>query len=149
MCFLLKGEKVLLIKNSRGNSKGKWLGLGGKLEKGETPRQAILREIKEESGVDALDVSYHGKTNFYMDGGEELGIVVHIFTSRNFRGEPKQTEEGELKWFNPGEFPFDQMWDDTKYWMHLPLEGKHFSADFYYDKRNQKVTKQQITLQTR
>ncbi|MDE1850686.1 MAG: 8-oxo-dGTP diphosphatase [Candidatus Micrarchaeota archaeon] len=147
MCFLLDGDKVLLIRNSRGNSKGKWLGLGGKLDKGETPRQAIIREIREESGIEALDASYHGKTNFYMDGGKELGIVVHIFSSRNFRGEPKSTEEGELKWFRHGEFPFDQMWDDTKYWMDLPLEGRRFTADFYYDKSNEKVVRHDIRIE--
>lgn len=147
MCFLLDGERVLLIRNSRGSSKGKWLGVGGKLEKGETPKQAILREIQEETGVKTTDVTYHGKTNFYMDGTEELGIVVHIFTTRDFRGIPNSTEEGELRWFRKNEFPLDQMWDDTKYWMNLALEGKKFLADFYYDSKNQMVKRHHIELQ--
>jgi len=147
MCFLLDGERVLLIRNSRGSSKGKWLGVGGKLDKGETPEQAIIREIREESGVQAKRLAYHGKTNFYMDGKQDLGIIVHIFTCKEFDGNPKSTEEGELRWFGKDEFPLDQMWDDTNYWMDLALSGKKFVADFYYDSKNELVKKYQIELE--
>jgi 8-oxo-dGTP pyrophosphatase MutT (NUDIX family) len=54
ICFLMKDGQVLLGMKKRGFGSGKWNGFGGKLKEGEDPRDAMVREIKEEIGISVL-----------------------------------------------------------------------------------------------
>lgn len=146
VCHILRGDELLLIKASRGISKGKWNGVGGKLEKGESAQQAAIREVYEETGLKVENLFHHGTLTFYMDGGDELDIIVHVFSTRNFSGTPVSTEEGELKWFKRSQIPYPGMWDDDNYWVEPMLEGKRFDAQFHFDSNNSKVLRHTMTL---
>ena len=53
LCYLEKDEKYLMLhrtKKKNDINKGKWLGIGGKLESGETPEECLKREVQEETG---------------------------------------------------------------------------------------------------
>lgn len=56
LCFLLDGDKVLLGLKKKGFGQGKWLGIGGKVEEGESVEEAAKREVKEEIGVTLRDM---------------------------------------------------------------------------------------------
>ncbi len=149
LCHIIGGRKLLLKKANRGVSAGKWNGPGGKLERGETPEQSVAREVKEETSLRIADPTYYGKIGFYMDGGEELDYLVHVYLVRRFSGTPKSTSEGKLKWFDLEKIPYSLMWDDDRYWLPLLLNGVKFDASFYYDRRNRNVLHYEIRSQAK
>ena len=112
LCHIMNGDSLLLKEATRGISRGKWNGPGGKFEKGETPRQCAIRETFEETGIRMLNPTFHGMLHFFMDGKKELSILVYLFSTKRFAGRIKSTEEGPVKWFKMKELPFGRMWDD-------------------------------------
>ena len=141
ICHIIREKKVLLKKATRGISVGKWNGPGGKIEPGETPEQNVVREVREETGLEVAHPFFHGTIEFYMKGGNALDIRVYVFSSRDARGRPRSTEEGPVKWFDAQRLPFDEMWDDDRYWVNPILLGMRFDAKFHYDEGNRKVVK--------
>lgn len=146
LCHIKNNEKLLLKRASRGISKGKWNTPGGKIENGESPEACAIRETYEETGLKVRNLFYHGLMNFVINGNRESSFSVHLFSSENASGELKEGEEGELRWFGAKELPFDNMWEDDRYWMHLMLEKRKFDANFYFDERMQKTEKFEIVF---
>lgn len=146
LCHIIKGDKVLLKEATRGISKGKWNGPGGKMDKGETPVQGIIRETLEETGLRIRKPFYHGKLYFHMNGKRAVTIVGYLFSARKFVGRPRPSEEGPLRWFKIRDIPLEKMWDDDRYWINLLLAGRKFDAHCYYDKGNKRVTESVIKL---
>ncbi len=50
LCFLTRGDSVLMLHRQKPPNLGFWNGVGGRLEQGETPRACMLREVREETG---------------------------------------------------------------------------------------------------
>ncbi len=96
LVYLTSRGKVLLIRKSPGRSHaGEWIGLGGKLEPGEKPVAAAVREFREESGLILKDPRLRG-TFVWID--ESHCGVIHIVTGTRWSGELSASEEGELRW---------------------------------------------------
>jgi len=146
ICHILSGNKLLLKRATRGISKGKWNAPGGKIDERETPEQNAIREIYEETGLKIKKLFYHGEIKFFLDGKNDLTIHSFLFSTKAFLGEPRSTEEGEVKWFDTDKIPFEKMWPDDKYWIELMLDGKKFDADFYLDVTNTKIIKHEIRM---
>jgi 8-oxo-dGTP diphosphatase len=144
ICHIIDGRRMLLKKATRGISVGKWNGPGGKVERGETPEEGAAREVMEETGLRVVDPLFHGTIGFYMRGGDDLDILVHVFSARRFEGRPRSTVEGRVRWFDSGRLPFEKMWDDDKFWIGLILAGERFDAEFHYDKENKKVVRYEV-----
>jgi len=131
----MKGEAVLLQKKSKGLfGADKWNGVGGKLKPNETPEECVKREVFEETSLKVLELRFHGILNFYFGDRKEPSWIVYVFSARTFEGEPRSSEEGELRWFGFEEIPYDEMWQDDRHWLPLLLEGKSFEGDFYFDR---------------
>ncbi len=143
---IINGDKLLLKKATRGISIGKWNGPGGKLESDETPRECMIREAYEETGLKMHNPFYHGKIYFYMDGKKKVTFLGYLFSTRKFSGRVRSTEEGKVKWFKIKDMPYDKMWDDDKYWIPLMLSGRKFDMHFYYGKDNKIVKKSTIIV---
>ena len=146
LCHVIDGDRMLLKEATRGVSKGKWNGPGGKFEKGETPRQCAIRETFEETGITMQNPLFHGKLYFFMGGKRKLSIEGFLFSTKKFSGRIRSTEEGPVKWFKLKDLPLDKMWDDNKYWLDMMLSGMRFDAYFWYDKKDKKVTAYKIKL---
>lgn len=132
ICFLMRGDEILLGRKKEGFGKGNWVGVGGKVEEGETIEQGVVRELQEEIGVKATNLEKIAVLNFYFPyvDDESWNQRVHAFISNSWEGEPKETEEISPQWFNKNEIPLNGMWDDARHWLHDALDGKRLSAEF-------------------
>lgn len=115
LCFIQKGNKILLIKADYGD-KVIWNGISGYVEEGESAEQAVLREVKEEIGVDLKESSLTFKGRRKVSDELELDI----FTTSEWSGTPMPSEKGivEVKWFDRNNIPFDQMYGENESWFH-------------------------------
>lgn len=134
LLFLLKDDQVLLAMKKRGFGEGRWNGVGGKIEEGESIEQAMIRETQEEINVTPTVYEKVGDIRFdeYFKGEPTL-MHVHIYTATSWEGEPTESEEMKPQWFSRQAVPYDDMWSDDPYWLPLVLEGKKISADFKLD----------------
>lgn len=132
VCVICREGRVLLGFKKKGLGAGRWNGFGGKLEAGETPEQAVKREITEEADIIVSHVKYRGILKFDFLNKPDI-IEVHVFSADNFDGEPKETEEMKPQWFGVDEIPFKLMWPSDSYWLPLLLSGKNFNAKFLDD----------------
>jgi len=146
LCEIIKGNKILLKKANRGVSKGKWNGLGGKIEDGENILENVLREVREEAGIKLKELKNHGKIIFFQGSRDNIFGIVYLFSSKDYEGEIRESEEGELKWFYLNEIPFDEMWEDDKIWLPLLLNDKKFDAEFLFDDKMEKILWYRIFL---
>lgn len=74
ICFLKKGDYILLLNREKPQWMGAWNGVGGKIEQDETPLAGALREIKEETGITVEDITYKGKIT-WTDGVVNYGCM--------------------------------------------------------------------------
>lgn len=119
---------------SKGFGQGKWNGPGGKIESDETPEGSAQREVWEETGMEISELELRGELEFIFPHKTEDNFYSYVFISRNYKGEPEDKGEGELRWFRRNDIPLDKMWDDDKYWLHEMLAGKFVRKRFYFDK---------------
>lgn len=129
--------RILLGKKKRGLGEGRWNGFGGKVEKGETIEGAAKRELLEEAGIKVDEIEKIGISEFEWQDGADL-LEVHIFKGKEFKGEPKESEEMSPKWFFADEIPFGEMWPDDVYWFPYFMRNKKFRGKFVFDE-NDKV----------
>jgi len=140
LCHIIKDGNFLLQKKTKGLfGEGKWNGVGGRSKPDESPEECVKREVFEETGLKVLGLKFHGILNFYFGDREKLDWIVHVFSTINFEGEPKSSEEGDLKWFDFEEIPYEKMWGDDKYWLPLLFKGQHFRGNFYFDEKGEKL----------
>lgn len=126
LCYLEKDNSFLMLyRNKRKNdlNQGKWIGIGGHLEKGETKEQALVREIKEETGLDLHSFCYRGELLFVNDDYEE---IMYLFTSKDFSGELIQCDEGELSWINKDKVMDLNLWEGDRKFLPLLIDTDKF-----------------------
>ncbi len=130
---IIKDGKILLHFKKRGHGTGKWNGVGGKIEQGESPEQCAIREAREEMGTDIKNLAEIGKIMFYDVKGEDW--LVYVFKG-DIDGIPMESEESKPKWFSLYDIPYDEMWEDDRYWLPLVINGIRFSAEFWFEGEN-------------
>ena len=131
LLFVLRDGQVLLIHKKKGLGAGKLNGPGGRLEAGETPRQAAIREVQEELCITPTGVRPAGELLFQFADGHS--IHGYVFTARGFRGEPQETDEAIPIWASIDALPYDRMWSDDRVWLPLLLAGQPFVGRFLFD----------------
>lgn len=146
LCLLVKDNKVLLAMKKRGFGIGKWNGVGGKVEDGETIEVAAIRETEEEIGVatELSSIKNMGNIEFYFKDKPEWNQHMHVFLVKNWVGEPKESEEMLPKWYTHDEIPFEEMWADDKYWLPAVLAGKKIEGKFYFNNEGKNIDEYNI-----
>ena len=112
------GQFLMLYRNKKEHdiNKGKWIGIGGHIEEGETKEQALVREIKEETGLNVLHYIYRGELLFVNNDFEE---VMYLYLVDDISGNVIDCDEGELAWVKQDDLMSLNMWEgDYKF---LPL----------------------------
>jgi len=131
LLFISRAREVVLIHKKRGFGKGKINGPGGRIEAGETPKQAAIREVQEEICVTPTGVEEYGELFFQFQDGFSIHGVV--FLADGFEGDLGETEEAAPFWVSHDEIPYARMWADDVHWLPLVLAGQRFTGRFLFD----------------
>ncbi|XP_069691002.1 oxidized purine nucleoside triphosphate hydrolase-like [Periplaneta americana] len=131
LAMVRKANDILLGLKKKGFGEGKWNGFGGKVENGETIYEGAVRELEEESGLIAKNMTKTGILEFEFVGDPVI-LEVHVFDVTKFEGDPTESEEMKPQWFSTDEIPYEKMWPDDRFWYPLYLKGNKFKGYFLY-----------------
>ena len=135
LLIIEKDNKILLAEKKRGFAAGKFNGIGGKQDSGETIVEAMIRETQEEICVTPIDYKQVGYINFDVwYKGERTDLKLNIFTCSKYEGKIQETEEMRPVWFEKDKLPFDKMIEDDLLWLPMVLEGKKVAGSVKLDK---------------
>ena len=126
-------QYLLLYRNKKKNdiNEGKWIGVGGHLEKGETPEDALIREIKEETNLDVIAFSKRGIVYFINNNISE---VMHLYVVTDVKGSLKECDEGELKYIDIDKIDELPMWEGDKTFLgYIKKNRPYFELELIYD----------------
>ena len=127
LCYLEKDGKYLMlhrIYKKNDENAGKWIGVGGHFEEGESPEECLKREVLEETGLTLTSWRFRGLITFSQDGyGTEY---MHLFTSDSFTGELKPCTEGELSWVPKEKILSLELWEGDPAFLELLLRDEPF-----------------------
>lgn len=133
LCYVKHEGKTLMlhrIKKENDMHAGKWNGLGGKLEPGETPEECVIREVYEESGLLVHNPRFHGMLTF--PGFDDDHWYGFLFTATDFSGDLIDSPEGVLAWIDDDKLLDLHLWPGDKIFLKwLDREG-FFSGKFVY-----------------
>ena len=135
LAYLKKaGQTLMLHRNKRKDDhhKGKWNGLGGKFEAGESPEMCLRREVYEESNLKVEKATLRGFITFPLFDAED-DWYVFVYTVEAFSGTLKSSPEGELHWIDDDKLLDLNLWEGDKVFIPWLAQDKFFSAVFYYD----------------
>ena len=123
----------MVHRNKKANDvhNGKWNGLGGKFEAGETPEECVIREVYEESDFSIQHPKLGGLIMFPNFRGDDW--YVFVFTANEFRGERIDSPEGQLEWIKDDELINLNRWESDHIFFPWIEAGKFFSAKFTYE----------------
>jgi 8-oxo-dGTP diphosphatase len=96
LCFLTRGDQILMLERRNPPNQGLWNGVGGHLEPGETPLASCLREVQEETGFRLSSARFGGILTW--EGFEIPPNGLYIFTAPAPEGDPAPCSEGRLAW---------------------------------------------------
>lgn len=131
LLFVVRDGKVLLIHKKRGLGAGKINAPGGRIDAGETPAEAAVREVREETCVQPLDARKSGELFFQFADG--LSLHVHVFRSDGCIGESRETEEAVPFWAEVAAIPYGRMWADDIHWVPWMLQARPFRGYFTFE----------------
>ncbi len=128
LCFVIKGDEVLLGMKKKGFGRDKWNGFGGKQRKLETVVDAAKRELREESGLVMTSHTNVGTIRFHFVACDYRDSDVTIFVTDQFEGNPVESVEMRPKWWPIDALPYDQMWESDMVWLPQVLAGQKVSG---------------------
>jgi 8-oxo-dGTP pyrophosphatase MutT (NUDIX family) len=144
----LRNGRILLGMKKRGFGEGKINGFGGKLNDWESIEEGAIRELEEEIGIKARveNLKKVGELAFSFPHaeGKDWDQKVHVFTVRDWDGEPVESEEMSCDWYYTDELPVDKMWDADKDWMPMVLDGKKIKGKFEFGEDNSTISESEI-----
>lgn len=128
------GTEVLLGDKRTGLGQGKVVGIGGKLDHGESAEEAAVREVEEEIGVriEASALHLAGTIDYHFPTRPAWSQRSTVFVCRRFQGVPVETAEITPRWYALDAVPYPRMWDDASRWLPGVLRGGTVDARFTF-----------------
>ncbi len=111
LCYLESDGRYLMlhrVKKENDQNRGKWIGLGGHFEDGESPEECMIREVREETGLTVASWRYRGIVTFVSD--KYPCEYMHLFSCDGWTGEASPCLEGELEWVSKDKLHDLEMW---------------------------------------
>ena len=138
LCYIEKDGRWLMLRRDRkenDENAGKWIGVGGKFEEGESPEDCVRREVREETGLVLTRQRLRGVVTFVSD---ECGTeYMFVFTADEWTGELcEECAEGTLAWVEKSRVPQLDLWEGDRIFLPYLLdgEGPFFSLKLCYRK---------------
>lgn len=138
LCYIEQDNCYLMlhrIRKKNDANEGKWIGVGGHFEEGESPEECLVREVYEETGLKLTSYRLRGIITFVSDAwGSEY---MHLYTADGFEGDlaeaMKNCNEGVLKWIPKKDIFNLALWEGDKIFLKLLLEKENiFSLKLEY-----------------
>ena len=134
LCYLSVGGRTLMlhrVKKKNDVNHDKWIGIGGKLEHGESPEECMLREFAEETCLTPTGWCYRGLVTFVSQDWCEY---MHLFTATGFEGALRECDEGTLEWVPDEQVERLPIWAGDRVFLRLLREREtFFSLKLVYD----------------
>lgn len=135
LCYIEKDDCYLMlhrVKKAVDINKDKWIGIGGHLEEGESPEECLVRETKEETGLELTDFSLRGVITFVTDTYPTE--YMFLYTATGFTGRMITCDEGDLEWVPIQDVENLPIWEGDKVFFRLLREqAEFFSLKLRYE----------------
>jgi len=134
LCYVRRDGQTLMIhrvKKANDMHEGKWNGLGGKLDPGESPEECAVREIFEEAGLKVHKPQLKGFLTFPLFAKDE-DWYVFVYVVKEFEGELIDSLEGDLHWVDDADLTSLNLWEGDPIFMPLLDHPGIFSGKFVY-----------------
>ena len=127
LCYIERNGCYLMlhrVKKEQDVNAGKWIGVGGKLENGESPDECAAREVLEETGLALINPRMRGVITFVSAGWDDE--IMFLYTGEA-EGELKSDcDEGVLKWVPIAHVPSLNLWEGDRVFLDLLLKSQDF-----------------------
>ena len=134
LCYVRSGGRTLMMHRNKKEGdvhRGKWNGLGGKLDAGESPEECVIRELREESGLTIIEPRLRGVLTFpAFKNGEDW--LVFVYTAARFEGSLGACAEGDLEWVEDARLMTLPLWEGDLIFLPWLDQEKFFSGKFSY-----------------
>ena len=135
LCYITCGERTLMLhRNKKENDEnaGKWVGIGGKFEEGESPEDCLVREVFEETGIKLESYKFRWIVTFVSDKG--VTEYMCLFTATVPEETRVDCTEGDLRWVENDRLDTLPMWEGDRVFFDL-IKNDHpfFSLKLSYE----------------
>lgn len=127
LCYIEQDGKYLMlhrVKRENDVNKDKWIGIGGHFEENESPEECLLREVREETGLQLISYRFRGIITFISDRWDTE--YMHLFTADKFSGSIGECDEGELCWVEKSKVNELPIWEGDKIFLRMLQERQDF-----------------------
>ncbi|VVB81964.1 NADH pyrophosphatase [uncultured archaeon] len=134
LCYVQDQDSILMLHRNKldsHHSKQSYRALGGKVEQGENPFQSVIREVKEESGLD-IEPQWKGIVTFSTKS-EKNDWEAHVFTANKLKGDLINSPEGKLIWVKKERLAELEMPEGDKKLIPFLFNNKPFHIHLVYD----------------
>ena len=135
LCYIEKDNKYLMLKRVKKKediNKGKWIGVGGHFEEGESPEECVCREVLEETGLRLKSYKARGILTFVQN--KTFTEYIWLFTADEYEGELIECDEGILEWIDKDKISELELWEGDRIFLELlNTEEEFFSLKLEYE----------------
>lgn len=136
LCYIENNNQYLMLhrtKKPNDINEGKWIGVGGHVERDESPEECLVREVREETGLTLTAYKFRGLVTFVNNKCESE--LMCVFTADGYTGELITCNEGELRWVDKTQVPNLPTWEGDRVFLDLLLsnEERFFSIKLQYE----------------
>ena len=135
LCYIEQDDSYLMlhrVKKHQDPNAGKWIGVGGKFENGESPDECLVREVREETGLTLTHWRCRGIVTFVSD--EWPTEYMHLFTGHTQQDPCVVCDEGDLEWVDQDKVKDLPIWTGDKIFLDLlAREVPFFSLKLSYE----------------
>lgn len=134
LLFIIKEDNILLAEKKRGFGIGKINGIGGKVEKGETIEEGMIRETLEEINVFPKNYKKVAVINFDLYSKNEIEHeIMHLYVANDYEGTICESDEMKPQWFKISDIPYERMFEGDEIWMKKLLNNEEFVGHFKFN----------------